>query len=337
LVSEPNLWQGPGPVYSKDDVISALNTYNSLVASSDRVNSSDFCEKIGSTPLRQRDLTSRIHKRVFDLLLLDHSLSHSDLVRIKEQTLAGSSSWMMPAYVGSKSVIDPNLFALLLKRHLGMQFFDPSLVPLTRCPKWQLPFASQRSPCASLQDAHLHHSTEHCNTMFAHRHNVLAHTLRRLCNRSGIQSLAEVACLPGSSEVPADVYIHMGPQDIPVAVDVSIASPITEELVVVRSIKKAPGVCLSNRERDKEAKYLSSFRAMNGRIQFCPFVMSTFCGLGVQARRLAMFISSKLADRWCIPEQLAKTYVFSHLTSSLMQFIAVSLMHAVAMVPSRAL
>jgi hypothetical protein len=38
-------------VYSKDDVISVLNTYNSLVASSDRVDSSDFCEKIGSTPL----------------------------------------------------------------------------------------------------------------------------------------------------------------------------------------------------------------------------------------------------------------------------------------------
>jgi hypothetical protein len=39
------------------------------------------------------------------------------------------------------------------------------------------------------------------------------------------------------------------------------------------------------------------------RMQFCPFVMSTFCGLGVQARRLAMFISSKQADRWCVPEK----------------------------------
>jgi hypothetical protein len=327
---QPSLLQSVGSIYPKECVISALTNYNSRVAPSDEIKEADFCKKLGNAVVEQRELTGRIHRRTFDLLLRDASLDHFDLCRIKEQTLAGTSCWMTPVYVGSRPVIESSLFPLLVRRHLGCTFFTARPDLNVPCSRGQVSHVERRKECNVMQDPRLYHATDLCRTAFVHRHNTLSDCLKRLCRRADIACLSEVACIPGSNEVPADLYIHVGPNGVPLAVDVSITTPLHG---LDRQPKSAPGVNLSKREREKVHMYGDLFRRMNGSIQFSPFVMSTCASFGPRARQFCMFIAAKLALRWRIKEQVAKAYVITHLSATLMQFIGVSLSQAVHCIP----
>ena len=42
---------------------------------------------------------------------------------------------------------------------------------------------------------------------------------------AGVECMTEIQCIPGSSDVPADIYIYNGPEGVPVAVDTCVATP----------------------------------------------------------------------------------------------------------------
>ncbi len=324
ISARPELLQGCGPLQLDDRVTSAIQTYNALVTPSEKLDVATFLA--GGKPLQQRDLTSAIHKKRFDTLLSDPALDGKDRSRIVEQTLVGASSWMTPTFEYNKSPISDEGFRLLLVRHLGGDFFDADTMHL-RCPRSHIPLHSNRRPCNKVPDARLHHVTDLCKATFMQRHNTMAACISKLCRRAGISNMCEVACIPGCNNVPADVYVHEGPNGKPVALDVSIASPL---VVSGSQLHPSPGSRLCEREASKIARYRKEFDSLNGAILFLPFAVSSFGGVGPRAKKFVSFIAAKLASSWYMTPQMARAYVMRQLMTSLMIHHATTLSQALA-------
>ncbi len=320
---QPELLQGNCNIVQSASVRSALQTYNSLVAASDRL---DYASLMQQEPTRisQRELTARIHRHDFDGLMNDASLQEKDWARIKEQTRSGSSAWMTPTFVKGHLAIPEECYELLLKRHVGFQFLAESDV--TMCSRTVLPVAAERRPCKERQDRYLHHASDMCLATFTHRHNSLAEAVKILCKTAGISCMAEVACVPGSTDVPADIYVHQGPSGTPLAVDVSVVSPLAVSRMGVFVTK--PGRCTSAREAEKLVRYKEHFDQLQGSIRFLPFVMSTFGSMGEKGEILMAFIGNKLSQRWVTSFQFAVSFARVRLSAAVMKFVAMNLSHA---------
>jgi hypothetical protein len=137
--------------------------------------------------------------------------------------------------------------------------------------------------------------------------------------------MCEVACIPGCNNVPADVYVHEGPGGKPLAVDVSVASPL---VATGPHLHPSPGQRLCQREEHKIARYRKEFDSLNGSILFLPFVVSSFGGVGPRAKKLVSFIAAKLALSWFMAPQAARSYVMRHLMTSIMAHHAITLSQA---------
>jgi hypothetical protein len=320
---QPELLQSNCNVVQSASVRSALQTYNSLVAASDRL---DYATLMQQEPTRvsQRELTARIHRHDFDGLMRDASLQEKDWARIKEQARSGSSAWMTPTFVKGRLAIPEQCYGLLLKRHVGFQFLAEGDVTL--CSRAVLPAAAERRPCKERQDRCLHHASDVCPAIFTHRHNSLAEAVKTLCKAAGISYMAEVACIPGSTDVPADIYIHQGPSGTPLAVDVSVVSPLA--ISRVGAFVTKPGRCTSVKEAEKLARYKEHFDQLQGSIRFLPFVMSTFGSMGEKAELLMSFIGNKLSQRWVTSFQFAVNFARVRLSAAVMKFVAMNLSHA---------
>ncbi len=320
---QPELLQGNCTVIQSVLVQSALNTYNTLVATSDRF---DFASLSQQELVRvsQRELTAKIHRRDFDIMLKDPSLGQRDWARIKEQTRSGSSAWMTPLFVRAQLVIPEKHFSLLLRRHLGHHFFADNIV--TTCSRSVLPPAAERRPCKEQQDPRLIHATDLCKANHWHRHNTVAEAVKKMCKAAGIDHMSEVACIPGSNDVPADIYIHQGPSDTPVAVDMSVVTPLAMGRMGTFATKA--GTCTATREAEKFAKYREHFDKLDGSIRFMPFVISTFGGVGEKGTILMAFIAQKLAQRWVVSIELASQLLRTRVLAAMMKFVAMNLSHA---------
>ncbi len=176
----------------------------------------------------------------------------------------------------------------------------------------------------------MHHATDLCRTAFVHRNNTVANELKSLCCFAGLQYQSEVQCIPGSLDVPADLYICKGPGGIPIAVDVTVGSPVCDSATKALTVISKAGSYLSRKETDKLYKYKEHFASVNGTIQFLPFVMSSFGGVAGQAKELVSFISRALAKKMLMPLQSAHSLVSNQVSAALMNFVALKLSHAVA-------
>jgi len=279
---------------------------------------------MGKDEVSQKELSSKVFKNDYDNLLRSAGLAQEDWCRIKEQTRSGSSLWMVPSYVRGQLVIADECYPLLLRRHLGFQFFDDGIV--TTCSRSDLPRAAQRQPCSEQQDPFLRHATEACRSIFVQRHNSVATTVKSLCKMAGIDYMSEVACIPGSNNVPADIYISEGPNEVPLAVDVAVVSPLAHSRM---GSPDAPvGSSTAAQESVKIARYKALFDQMHGRIQFSPFVISTFGGMAQEAKAIMRFIAHRLSQRWVITFASATRIVYVRILNALMHFIGLSLSHA---------
>jgi hypothetical protein len=75
-------------------------------------------------------------------------------------------------------------------------------------------------------DAKLEHVSNSCRALLIERHKTMASALHRICNEAGLAASTEVQCIPGSTNVPADLYIYSSASDTkPIALDVGIISP----------------------------------------------------------------------------------------------------------------
>jgi hypothetical protein len=149
---------------------------------------------------------------------------------------------------------------------------------------------------------------------------------------AGVQSQSEVHCIPGSLHVPADLYIHNGPGNIPVAVDMAVGSPVCDSAAQQMTTMSKAGTFLRMKEQQKQGKYKAHFASMRGTIRCVPFVMSTFGAVAEQASGLMTFVSQSLAERWKTPLQVAHSDSLDskRISASIMKFVSLSLSHAVA-------
>ena len=309
-------------------LLSATETYNLLVAGKDKIGGKVFKRNFLGETLLQKDLMRNVHRHTFNQMMTDGAITCRDLGRIKDQTGRGASAWMSPVFQGLQLVIPDEGFRLLIKRHLGCQFFSVNVVP--KCARSDLAVSAQRKRCNGAQDPFLYHSTDLCRTTFIQRHNMLANRLKALCFRAGIQSVSEVQCIPGSRDVPADLYIHSGPKDIPLAVDLAVVSPICDTAVKDLNARSRSGLQLRQTEINKCHKYKAHFDGMNGSIRFLPFVVSTFGNIGHQAEVLIGFIAAQLAKRWRMSATSALAFVTSQVSAAVMKIIAISMSQALA-------
>jgi hypothetical protein len=324
---DPKLLQSMRSVIQSCSVDPTIQTFNTLVAESDRIGR-DLFSQTQEKMITQRELTARVHRRSFDLLLNDGRQSKNDLARIKDQSQAGSSAWMTPVFSRSNLVIPREGFQLLLKRHIGFRFFSEEME--TKCSRNVAFVTSSRKKCKEIVDGFLSHATEFCKNSFAQRHNSLAAELRQICNMAGVECMTEVQCIPGSTDVPADIYIHNGPGGVPLAVDTSVATPLSATILRSFHVMSKPGACTRNRELHKIGRYKEQFDSVNGSIQYLPFVMSTFGASGLLARRLLLFLSQKLSGRWGVPSESARRLVQNRISSGLMKYAAISLSRALS-------
>ena len=321
------LEQGAAFLRNNDKTTSAIFSYNTLVAPSDKLEEARFCD-LTKPALKQSDLTSAVHNQHYDELLTGLAQRPHDLARIKEQTLVGASGWLAPTFERGRPYISSVGFRLLLTRHVGGTFTVEDANAVT-CPYSMVhhPHADRRKPCDKMLDPHLHHITDSCSHPLKQRHDTLAACLAQQCRRAGLGYMKEVKCIPGSNSVPADVYLFEGPGGKATAVDVSVATPL--------QMHPVPGGAVAWREVVKERRYHSEFASVDGKIVFLPFVVSTFGGVGSMAKKLISFIAAKLAQRWLMRPQEARVYVMSRVLSSLMNHTATVLSQAMAHVQAQ--
>ncbi len=106
--------------------------------------------------------------------------------------------------------------------------------------------------------------------------------LKRLCRKAVIGCMPEVACIPGSNEVSADLYLHEGPNGTPL-LWMYLLQFLLAQLLEWTGGQKESQVCVSRDESVfKVRMYKDAFERVQGLTPFCPFVMSTCASLGLR-------------------------------------------------------
>jgi hypothetical protein len=176
-------------------------------------------------------------------------------------------------------MISDKVFRLLLQRHL-VQHFCPAGVKLFYA-RHEVDAAAGRAACKATLRPNL------CTTGFNHRHGFVAGELKNLCRWAGLgASLTEVLCFPGNLDVPADLYIFNGPGGIPLAVDVTVGSPICISMTKLLTKTLKPGVYLAAKKQSKMRKYKEPLPRSTGRFLFFPSSFPLLAERGGKPRTL---------------------------------------------------
>ena len=225
-----------------------------------------------------------------------------------------------------RTIINDAVFPLLIRRHLGQSFFSP-LIRIA-CPR-SIPRSIGGKRCTKTVDSKLVH-TELCDHAFAFRHNNCADILAQLVRYAGFSTDREVACIPGSNTIPGDIYIHNGPEGVPIAIDVTVVSPLTKKDLQVIHDLSMPAKNANEGERRKIADYEVEFTSLKGRVTFLPFGVSTFGALGSRARRVIAILVQRITHDRLIPAEIARFFVSRILIGHILDNIGVSLSQALA-------
>jgi hypothetical protein len=156
-----------------------------------------------------------------------------------------------------------------------------------------------------------------CSFQFNHRHNILGKMVRY----AGLSIDREVSCIPGSQVKPADIFIHNGPNGIPLAVDVAVVSALTSTVVDDFHDLSMCGINVNQSESKKLSKYRDALKKVKGRIGFEPFAISTFGSTGAHAKKVISFLVSNVKRTRLIPAEIAQFYITRILVSHVMQFV----------------
>ena len=322
--SSATLLQRLSSVIVNTRVKPALKQFNSLVHEKDAIKDlSTFKAKSGDKT--QHDFTTKIHKLAFDKIIV--GLDNAGKSRLKDQTCPGASAWLHPTMWNSRTIIDDSLFPLLLRRHLGQSFFSP-LIRLP-CPR-SFPQAGGGSRCTKTVDSTLAHA-ELCRCLFIHRHNNCANILAQVVRYAGFSTDREVPCIPGKNVIPGDIYIHNGPEGIPIAIDVTVVSPLTSTQIERMHDLSMPATNANKAERMKFQKYADDFNDLNGRVSFIPFGVSTFGAFGSSARKLIAILVKEVNKTRLIPVEIAKSYICRILIGHVLANIGVAYSQALAL------
>jgi hypothetical protein len=325
IESTPTLLQHHSSIIVNNRVKPALKQFNSLVHESNAIKDMNEFKAGKSGGKSQPHFTSLIHKNAFDKLMA--TLDNPGKSRLKDQTCPGASSWLHPTMWNNNTIIDDAVFPVLLRRHLGQSFFSPLF--RINCPRSH-PKNGSNIRCTKAMDSKLRH-TDLCRMSYVFRHNSCANTLAQLVRYAGFSTDREVPCIPSKNVIPGDIYIHNGPEGIPIAIDVAVVSPLTEaDLNRIHDLSM-PAKNANDAERLKFRKYYEDFKDINSRVSFIPFGISTFGALGTNARRVIAMLVERIVQERLIPAEIARYFISRILIGHVLVNIGVTMSQALAM------
>ena len=200
-------------------------------------------------------------------------------------------------------------FSSLVRYRLGINVFDESSFP-GECPK-----------CFQRQNAFGDHCVT-CRKGTLHgRHNDIVSTLHHLAQQGAFAPQKEPPNLLNNSEMrPADVYIPVWTGGQPLAIDVSVTSPLAESYI--RKASEEIGAAASIRAELKRDKY-TDICAEHG-MQFAPFILETFGGIDKDAVDIICKLSRAIASRCSLSPGEVKMRCFHKISHTIQKVIASS-------------
>ena len=204
--------------------------------------------------------------------------------------------------------------------HAELHFTAPEWQALLRF-RLGAPFAvaGSCSECAGPLDPFGDHALCALSGLHA-RHNRLRYPFRDEVLAAGLACRTEVA-IPGSSERPADVLLHVPDQPAPLAVDVSLVHPLRPSLA-----EDAAGRAASQRELAKEQLYSSPCKAVGW--GFRPCAVETTGAWGPSGRRLVRMLTRRQSMRLGVPVKEVAAGVCGHLSATAAQGCGTMLVRA---------
>jgi hypothetical protein len=224
------------------------------------------------TTQTQSTLTLALHSRARATLLTGSELRNK--ARLLSLTLPQAHSWLLAVPLKSTLQLSPKEFCQAARYRLGVSDHNHQCnLRCRQCDKVQSP-RDQGLPFGD-------HSTQCYDGGSIHRRqnrlkNIPYHTLRV----AGYSPQMETAHLiPGSLIRPGDVYVPVGDDDMAVAYDVTVVSPVVESSLP--SSARSVGFAAEAAERRKAVHYANNCASQG--IHFIPLAQEAQGGWGYSA------------------------------------------------------
>ena len=206
-----------------------------------------------------------ISQRVDDYLVKQLSKEaecERDKARLKSVGLPHAGDWLNAVPVKALGLnLRPREFTASVKYRLGLKVY---------------PFSGKCIACGQNSDKFGDHSVgcvSEGERIF--RHNVIRDALHMTATQASLSPAKEQsALLPGSAEKPADIYIPGWANGRDAALDVSVVSPLQQQLL--KKAAEEAGSAAKKRNQEKLNKYYTLCQSEG--IQFFPVVMETLGG-----------------------------------------------------------
>jgi hypothetical protein len=142
------------------------------------------------------------------------------------------------------------------------------------------------------------------------RHNELCNVVRRHLAMAGCSPRSEpLYLLPGTSRRPGDVFLDSDEDGQPLALDVTVTSPLAATTLQHAAI--TAGSAAAAAERRKRAQNTADCQAVG--IRFLPLAVETFGGWGADALRFFQTVAGRVADRTGQPRNSCFASLFQEL------------------------
>ena len=148
---------------------------------------------------------------------------------------------------------------------------------------------------------------------------------------ANLAMITEVRCFPGENVRPADIFIFDGPNGVPLAIDITVVSPLCSVYIDPAHDLSTPAANVNAAERIKIKKYAHFMKDRKNRLTFMPFGISTFGSLGSSARKVLAFLVKETTRSRLIPSEIAAYYISRILIGTVFQQIGMAMSQDLAM------
>ena len=255
-------------------------------------------------PLVQKELSDRLDKRSYDLLV--EKANEADKVRLESAAAPFSSAWLcaVPAKYPVNMSLEPNQFSAVLRHRLGLPLSDKNAA-CSSC-------AKQRDRPVLLDPLGHHALTCNRKGFIQARHNNLAWAFNAICKRAQLHPKMEQGAEERDQSRPADVLLpnFLGGRDV--ALDFTVISPLTPENLNGAVVAENRAVAaVTKAEYLKHVKYDDKCNKNNW--EFKAMAVSTYGVWGGEARELFNSVIMHIMNQVGLSKSVATSFVYNWL------------------------
>ena len=241
------------------------------------------------SPTFDQDWSAASNRQEFLSTIVDDSLnsalvqqaSRRDKAKFLSLSLPYSGAWhSVPPVKKLLFSIQSQAYVFLTKYHLGIPILQRPL-PCPGCHTHQI----------DIYGDHIAQCT--ASPGVAARHNAIRDVLASLFRQAGFSVRAEIRLFADTNERPADLFIDKWLQGRPLAIDVSVVSPLCPSYLDGSS--GTAGYAASKMVESKIRKYADRLKSQES--LFAPFVMETFGGFHPSCADIVDRLAKALSER----------------------------------------